>query len=388
MKILHLCLAFFPCQLFGGPPHIVLTYAKGMRQRGHDVSILTTNILDHDKRMSTTTIDGEWEGIPVTYLNSHWRGRQENSLGFIWSTDLWRYRHIIQAADVIHIHENRHFLFLGGALLARHYRVPYIIQPHGAVHRVTGRRRLKRIYDTFITGNVMRHSKGIVILTDQERSYLENDFDLSDSYFHKILNPFDTDIVPPQQDKDFRKKYSIPDDVPLVLFLGRLHRDKGIDLLLKALQDLDGVYAAIVGPDYGFLEPAKLQAHEYGISDRVVFTGPIYETNAKFDAFRSADVFTHPARIDWLPTTILEALAVQTPVVLTDTFELGRLVHNRVGITVEYDAKQLCEGLKTIITQPDIARTFRQNAPAFMEEFFGMNRALDQIEELYTKVQS
>ncbi len=110
-----------------------------------------------------------------------------------------------------------------------------------------------------------------------------------------------------------RHDFYVPEAAPLLLALGRLHPNKGFDVLLTALAQLPEAYLLLagVGPEREALE--KLAVHA-GVKPRVRFLGWREDVA---DLMATADLFVHPARHEPLGNVILEGWAHQRPVVAT-----------------------------------------------------------------------
>jgi glycosyltransferase involved in cell wall biosynthesis len=108
-----------------------------------------------------------------------------------------------------------------------------------------------------------------------------------------------------------RSEFFVPEGAPLLLALGRLHRNKGFDLLLEALAHLPDCYLLLagVGPEKAALEALAIHA---GVKPRVRFLGWREDIGA---LMATADLFVHPARHEPLGNVILEAWAHRRPVV-------------------------------------------------------------------------
>jgi glycosyltransferase involved in cell wall biosynthesis len=105
------------------------------------------------------------------------------------------------------------------------------------------------------------------------------------------------------------------------LFLGRVHPKKGCDILLEAfaqcLQWAPDYRVVIAGPDAsGWTPSLQALAVRLGISDRVIWAGPLYG-DAKWDALFHADAFVLPSHQEAFPVAVLEALSCGTPVLTT-----------------------------------------------------------------------
>jgi glycosyltransferase involved in cell wall biosynthesis len=385
MRIIQVILAFYPCQIWGGPPQNTLILSKGLQARGHEVEILTTNVLDFQTHMSTGSFRGEWEGVPVTYLHAYWWGKRPNSLGFILAPDLWRYRVLIAGADIVHIHGYRHFLFIGSSLLAMRYGVPYIAQTRGALPSRFGRTRLKRVFDQSLGRFILSKATRMVALSDAEvDDYVS--FGCSRSCVVKIFNPFDPSVCSDLPDgSDFRRRYGIRPDEKVVLFLARLHERKGLELLIRAVASLarQDIRLCIVGPDGGFRATAENLIAELGLNESVIMTGPLYGRE-KFEAYRAADVYVLPAKGgEGLPTTVLEACYAGVPIIITRATEIARVIEGRVGVAIDYDVDQLKGALVKVLDNPEQNELFRQRTTAVLQEFFDIDMILDSFEGLY-----
>lgn len=105
-----------------------------------------------------------------------------------------------------------------------------------------------------------------------------------------------------------------PDDAPVLLTLARLHENKALDVLIRALPRLPGVHAWLAGegPDRAKLE--KL-AEECGVAERVKFLG--WRTD-RAALLRAADICVFASRIEPFGTVFAQAWAEKTPVIVSD----------------------------------------------------------------------
>ncbi len=106
-----------------------------------------------------------------------------------------------------------------------------------------------------------------------------------------------------------------------VLFLGRIHPKKGLDLLLPAWAKLgslrSGWELVIAGPDeQGYLARVREMARSLGLQEQIVFTGPV-SGETKLSLLNSSELFVLPSHSEGFPMTILEAMACGVPVVAT-----------------------------------------------------------------------
>jgi glycosyltransferase involved in cell wall biosynthesis len=381
-------MAFYPCKIWGGPPQNTLVLSRGLQRRGHEVHILTSNILDYEHRIKANSFTGDWQGLPVTYLKTHWRGRRADSLGFIWSPDLLRYHHLVRWADVVHIQDYRYFLGIGSALMAQVSGKPYLVQPRGSLPSQMGRSRLKRVFDQSLGALILRRAASTVALSDTEVEQLRGR-GVRQTRIAQIFNPLDPELcsVLPERD-EFRRQHRIGDDERVILFLSRLHPKKGLDLLLEAVAQLplDNWRLCVVGPDDGFEAAARQMAANLGVSERVMFVGPLYDRD-KFAAYRAADVYVLPSRgQEGLPTTLVEAAYAGVPSVVTRTVEIARLIDGVAGLAVDYDRDQLAGAIHKLLSNSALHDTLRNGTQRLLREHFDLETALNKFESVYRTV--
>ncbi len=110
-----------------------------------------------------------------------------------------------------------------------------------------------------------------------------------------------------------RSEFYVPEGAPLLLALGRLHGNKGFDVLLRAMAQLPEAYLLLAGagPEQASLEAL---ATKLGVKPRVRFLGWREDTA---NLLATADLFVHPARHEPLGNVIIEAWMQRRPVVST-----------------------------------------------------------------------
>jgi glycosyltransferase involved in cell wall biosynthesis len=129
----------------------------------------------------------------------------------------------------------------------------------------------------------------------------------------------------------FRAKYELR-DAPVVLFLGRLHPNKGLDLLIPAFEcvrkNVHGAKLVIVGPEndaYG--DKLRGWVHKRGLNESVLFVGFLDGIDL-LEAYVDADVFVLPSYTESFGMTVVEAMACGLPVVISDHVSIHREIVN------------------------------------------------------------
>jgi glycosyltransferase involved in cell wall biosynthesis len=147
-----------------------------------------------------------------------------------------------------------------------------------------------------------------------------------------------------------RSDFFVPEGAPLILALGRLHENKGFDILLHSLVDLPGTYLLLAGTGPQDVDLEEL-AVKLGVRPRVRLLGWREDVP---DLLATVDLFVHPARHEPLGNVILEAWAQDCPVVATAAEGPSVLIDSSVSglLTPVGDASALADAIRTLLSDP------------------------------------
>jgi len=165
--------------------------------------------------------------------------------------------------------------------------------------------------------------------------------------------------APGDPDESLVEKYGLPGR-RRILVVGRLARDKKIDVLIRALADLDGAHLLLVGrgDDQERLEQL---ARSLGVGPQVHFLGYVPEEDLP-GLYRLAEVFSIASDVEVQSIPTLQAAASGLPIVAADAAALPELVHDgHNGYLVPVgDAQGFAAALGRILDDTDLASRFRQ----------------------------
>ena len=156
-----------------------------------------------------------------------------------------------------------------------------------------------------------------------------------------------------------RQKYFTPEKAPLVLAMGRLHENKGFDILLDALSRVPGAYLWLAGEGPLRKELEGL-AERLAVKPRVRFLGWYENISA---LLRTADIFACPSRHEPFGNVILESWAHGVPVVASDSDGPGALIdHLSSGVLVPVDnAVLLGKAIRNLLADTSLRKKIVKN---------------------------
>jgi len=378
MKVLQVIPRFSPKH--GGGVIVVKNISKYLSRRGYDVTILTTDYQIDAGYISEL----QKEGVTVVALKSLF-----NYCLFIPSPDIetWLKKNI-QGYDLVHLHGARSYQNIHVAKYARKYGVPYIIQSHGSILCINGRETLKNAYDLMWGNKTYESASKFIALNNREKEqYLQ--FKIPESKIYEIPNGIDLEeLVELPEVGYFRGKFKIESSENVILYLGRLHKIKGLDLLLdgfyEILKEKTDIKLVITGPDDGYQEQIQSKIHLLGIQDHVILTGPLYGKD-KFGAYLDADIYILPSIYETFPNTVLEAWACGKPVIVTKGCGIADYVR-RSGIVIEYNEHMLKDAVLKILCSENIRYDMSQEGLNIIKNELNMQVVACLLERLYMSV--
>lgn len=166
--------------------------------------------------------------------------------------------------------------------------------------------------------------------------------------------------------------------------VGRLHAQKGYDVLVRALASLDDVAAILVG-DGDERQALTRLAADLGVQDRVAFRG--WADDAR-RSLAELDVFVLPSRFEAFPLTILEAMLAGLPVVATDVGSVSEAVIEGVtGLLVPPDdVEALAAAIDQLRLDPECRREMGARGRQRVLDLFTSDAMASRYEALYDEV--
>jgi glycosyltransferase involved in cell wall biosynthesis len=392
MRILKVVQSYFPFQERGGPVFKVRALATGLAKRGHQVTVLTAD-LGFGKG------NGTYAGMERCRWG--WTGRTDDVEAIYLST-IGQYRAVtlnpgvlafcrgsICHYDVVHFYGLYDLLGPAASHYCRAQSVPYVIEPMGMYPPIVRNLRLKRMYLDLLGDRFIQGGRYLVATSEQEKRELIGG-GLDAGRIEVRRNGIELPSREPEAGK-FRLARGISSDAKVILFLGRLVSKKSPDMLLQAFANWrtnsgrgQDAVLVLAGPEEGdgFLAKLRAMVDRLGIRDQVLFAGPLYD-DAKWSAYRDADVFVLPSQNENFGNTAGEAAACGTPMIVTDRCGIAPFV-GVAGEVIPHDLAALENALGKMLGDPMLRENRRAGCRAFVDSL-SWEVPLDQTEEMYRR---
>jgi len=186
--------------------------------------------------------------------------------------------------------------------------------------------------------------------------------------------------------RGYRARLGIPAGAFVVLFLGRMHRIKRLDLLGAAIADVrathPSVHLVLAGPDEHGLIPGLLQqlsAHADAVHALDAVSG-----GDKWALLKDADVMVQCSDSESFGLAVVESLAAGVPVIATRTTPWQAVEARDCGFWVEQNAPAIAAAIRTLVDDPVRRARMGERAAAFAGEQYGWDAIAPVMARLYS----
>lgn len=372
MRILQV-IPFFTASR-GGSVVVLHNLSKQLVNRGHEVTIITTDFEFDENYASNLNV------MPF---------RCTSNLGlFLYSPRMREWlRENINDFDVLHLHNFRSYQNNLIQYFSKKYEIPYILQAHGSLPRIAEKQSLKWIYDQVWGYRILHGASRFLAVSDIEM----------EQYKAMKINQTRIDLIPNGLDIDcfkylpkygtFKRKISVDSNSKMILYIGRLHKIKGIDFLIRSFKILmnnrKNTVLVIAGPDDGYGHELKTIVNDLGLNDSIRFVQG-YIKNV-VEAYRDADVLVYPSQYEIFGLVPFEAIMCGTPVIVTDNSHCGNIIQKyNCGHVIKYgDINGLAKKINDILENPDESISKIVEGKKYITENLNWKEITSKLEAIY-----
>ncbi len=384
MKVVLVVDSFAPAWGYGGPPRLVATLADQLAKIGHEIIVLTTDVLNVHRFSGASS--ESYRVVRVKNVSNQLAWRRKVFLPMPPTRVLSLFR----GADLVHLFQARGLLNVIGYLGARFRNAPLVFSPLGSLPMVGGLEKVpKRLYDAVFLRKMAGQVGAALGQTKHEMQVCEH-WGVDEAKVHLV--PLCVNLSEyaslPSGGCFVSKSAQLQGIDQIYLFVGRIHWFKGVEMLMRAFSKAfsrSRHMLVIAGKDEGgYLGYLKALAASLNIPDKVLFLGPIYGYN-KLEALVDSHAFAiTPSIYEETSLAALEAAACQTPIVTTAQAEIPWLEEYSAGFCVDYDLDSIAEGLVRMsnVVGED-RRRMGSRSRKLVEDHFSAAQVALQLEGIY-----
>ncbi len=382
MKVVHVSAYFAPAFGFGGPPRSLLALCRAQQDAGLDVEVFTTTA-NRGAELPARP-DGELvEGIPVRRFPLGWPrawlgGR--SMAGPLASS--------AHAADVVHLHGlfNR-TIWMAGSVM-RGASVPYVLSPRGMLEPPALAHHRWRKHAAFLA-----RDRGILARAARWHATSPGEAETLRARSGarpvvEIPNSVEISDAGGEARRSARLAAGGGDGRPFILFLGRIHPIKRLDLLADAFRrvaemrpDLDLV---IAGPDESG-HRARLAPRFAPLGTRVHWVGSV-DGMVKAGLLAEARALVLCSDSESFGMSVAEALAAGTPAVVTRTCPWPSIAQAGAGFWVEQDGAAIADALRQLVADETLAAAMGRQGRALVAAEFSATAVARRWVSLYASL--
>ncbi len=283
--------------------------------------------------------------------------------------------------DTIHIHGVFLYPQYISSIIAKKNNIPYLITAHGMLEPwyLNDKKIKKAVYLNLFLKNILKKAKVIHAITPSEK---ENLFKLTN---HKniveIPNFINFSEIPIPTAYNPNEEY--------LLYLGRIHQGKGLDILIKSLSKIDNkkIKLKIVGTENLYSEELKKMSRNLNIENRIEFKGGVYG-DEKYCLFANAKAFVAPSYSEAIGMVNLEAAACKTPVITTFNTGISPNWNSNGGMMINPNLGELIEAINKSVSWSTEERNQRGNTlSTFVENNYSWEKSGHLWNELYNSIE-
>jgi len=380
MKILYVTASMSP--KWGGPTKVVAELTEKLVEKGVEVTIFSP------------FRQGE-ESEVVKPKGVNLRLFRQSFIDKLWTSYSLELEGAIQKEvnnfDIIHIHEIWHYPHYIAYKAAKKAGKPYVITIHGALDPwcLNYKSFKKKIYASLIQKRILKEANIIHAITDEEVKQIKNF--VSNNNIVIIPNGINSDdFINLPSRKELEKLYPKLIGKKVLLFFGRLHPVKGLDLLAKAFgiiaRERDDVRLLIAGPNSNDYKDKIVQIlEEEQVLDKTIFTGML-SGHEKLAALSRADICIVPSYSEVRSIVASEAMICKLPIIITRQCNFPEVAEYEAGIVIEPDLKQLTETLNTLLSNSKLCKKMGENGRSLVLDNFTWDKITDEMIKVYEDI--
>ena len=385
MKILMLTWEY-PPRVVGGISREVYDLSHRLIKDGHEVTVVTY-------RDGEVPYYEDDKGVKV-YRVDNYMIQPNNFIDWILQLNfnmVERASQIIAEQgkfDVIHAHD---WLVANAAKTLKHsFDIPIVATIHATeAGRNSGIREPNQKYINDTEWMLTYEANEVIVNSNYMKSEVQRLFGLPFEKINVVPNGVNLNkFTGMDRDYSFRRKYAM-DNEKIILFVGRLVYEKGVQNLIAAMPKVLASYhdaKLVIAGKGGMLDELKAQADYLGISNKVYFAGYMNGKDVE-RMYKAADISVFPSTYEPFGIVALEGMLAERPIVVSDAGGLGEIVEHRVTGMKSYcgNPNSIADSILELLFNPELCDNIVKNAKIKVKENYNWQKIAQDTHFTYQK---
>ena len=356
MKLVVVIPYFYPAYIYGGPVFAAYHLCQKVAENGVNVDVITTNLNGKESLDVVPNVFTSQFGFNVKYYN-------KSLLPFFSFKMILGLAKDIKDADVVHI-QSIYSLSTPVALFHSYLQNKVIfLSPRGSVSPWSFKHRgfMKKLWIKLLINPFQKH----IFWHATSEKEIEDILHIFPNANIELVSDgvsFEESEIKSECDKKWQNSFYIA-------CLGRLHRVKGYDLMLKAMPQILKAYSNlklfIAGTDEGELDKLKDLSQDLKIQDNIEFVGQLDSDNKKC-FLKHAQCLVMPSHTENFGLVAAEALFQNTPVIASKNTPWEVLEIEQAGFYIINTPQAISESVITMLKNVEL---YSKNTSRVVDQF-------------------
>jgi len=369
----------------GGPYSVVLNLTKALYSRGIKCGVysLLPKVYDRSKLKPSDCID------ELMYLEE-----DKSIVSHFWPSFSKSWKNLldkINKYDLIYVFGIFDYYAF---FVSKYVKKPYIISPQGTLMKGAISRKsyfLKSLYMLIFGKKILMKAKIVHVLTRQEKLAIR-EFGVPAEKIYIVPNGIDPELFL----KDIQNKDLLLQRAPflknkkIILFLSRMNWKKGLDDLIPAFSDvikkIMNVHLLLVGPGQeDYIAKVHNLIRKYKLSNYVSYIGPAYG-NEKLVFYKEANIYILPSYSEGFPITVLEAMYMKLPVIITKGCNISEIIEgSKCGLVINKKRNEISKAIIYLMNNEHILEELGERGRDYIERNLLWSSLIDKIIQMFKK---
>ncbi len=385
MKILMLTWEY-PPRIVGGISKVVHDLSKRLIKDGHEVTVVTY------KDGNTPEFEND-KGVKVHRVNNYMIN-PNNFIDWIMQLNfnmIAKVNELIAKEgpfDVVHAHD--WLVAYAAKTIKNSYDIPIVATIHATeAGRNRGIHDETQRYINDTEWMLTYEATEVIVNSNYMKNELQRLFGLPFEKINVVPNGVNLTVYNGvERDYTFRRQYAM-DNEKIILFMGRLVYEKGIQNLIAAMPKVLANYhdaKLVIAGKGGMLDELKAQVDYLGINNKVYFTGYLNSKQVP-KMYKCADIAVFPSTYEPFGVVALEGMLSGNPIVVSDVGGLNEIVDHRVNGMKSYagNANSIADSILTLLFDQQLCSNIVKNAKAKVRNEYNWAKIAQDTHFTYQK---